>query len=114
MDILKFRIESNVRIHTYEENDWNIKGKYETALEDDDEVTWMTINRNYVLPMWLVSDKLIVFFINQITIGCFVFLGKRFTPIRGFKLFCRCYSSFDSWWNPTFSYASPTFCFSQG
>ena len=48
-------------IHTYEENDWNIKGKYGTALEDDDEVTWMKIDRNYVLPIWLVSDSPILF-----------------------------------------------------
>jgi hypothetical protein len=55
---LKFRIKSNVQIHTYEENDWNIKGKYKTALKDNDKVTWMMINGNYVLPMWLVSDIL--------------------------------------------------------
>jgi hypothetical protein len=57
LDFLKSGIESNMRIHTYEENDWNIKGKYETALEDDEEVTWMKIDRNYVLPIWLVSDS---------------------------------------------------------
>jgi hypothetical protein len=59
LDFLKSGIESNMRIHIYEENDWNIKGKYETALEDDEEVTWMKIDRNYVLPIWLVSDSLI-------------------------------------------------------
>jgi hypothetical protein len=39
MDFFLPGIESNMWIHTYEENDWNIKGKYGTALEDDDEVT---------------------------------------------------------------------------
>ena len=44
-----------MRIHTYEQNEWTIKGKYETAVEDDEDILWMKINKEYVLPMWLVS-----------------------------------------------------------
>ena len=44
-----------MRIHTYEQNEWTIKGKYETAVEDDEDISWMKINKEYVLPMWLVS-----------------------------------------------------------
>jgi len=44
-----------MRIHTYEQNEWTIKGKYDTAVEDDDEIFWMKINKDHVLPMWLVS-----------------------------------------------------------
>ncbi|KAF8226429.1 hypothetical protein L208DRAFT_1301887, partial [Tricholoma matsutake] len=45
----------NIRIHTYEDSDWTIKGKYDTAVGDDEEIMWMKINNEYVLPMWLVS-----------------------------------------------------------
>ena len=48
-------LESSMRIHTYEQNEWTIKGKYDTAVEDDDEIFWMKINKDHVLPMWLVS-----------------------------------------------------------
>ena len=51
------KTESNIRIHTFEENEWNIKGKYNTALEDDDEISWMVIGKDNVLPIWLVSIK---------------------------------------------------------
>ena len=50
------QIESNVRIHTYEENEWNIRGRYETALEDDEDISWTIIDRTRVLPLWLVSN----------------------------------------------------------
>ena len=46
-----------MRIHTYEQNEWTIKGKYDTAVEDDEEILWMKINKDYVLPMWLVSIR---------------------------------------------------------
>ena len=44
-----------MRIHTYEQNEWMIKGKYDTVVEDDEEIIWMKINKEHVLPMWLVS-----------------------------------------------------------
>ena len=42
-------------IHTYEENEWTLKGKFLTAVEDDDDIQWMKIHQDHVLPMWLVS-----------------------------------------------------------
>ena len=33
-----------------------MKGKYDAAIEDDDEISWMKINQDHVLPMWLVSS----------------------------------------------------------
>jgi hypothetical protein len=32
-----------------------MKGKYDTAIDDDDEISWMKINQDHVLLMWLVS-----------------------------------------------------------
>ena len=49
--------ESNVRIHTYEDDEWTIKGRYAAAIEDDEEICWMKINQGYVLLMWLVSSR---------------------------------------------------------
>jgi hypothetical protein len=46
-----------MRIHTYEQNEWTIKGKYDAAVDDDDEIMWTKINKEYVLPMWLVSHQ---------------------------------------------------------
>lgn len=48
--------ESNFRIHTYEDHEWIMKGKYDAAIEDDDEISWMKINQDHVLPMWLVGS----------------------------------------------------------
>ena len=31
--------ESNFRIHTYEDHEWIMKGKYDAAIEDDDEIS---------------------------------------------------------------------------
>jgi hypothetical protein len=50
-----------MRIHTYEENEWTLKGKFSTAVEDDEDIQWMKIHQDYVLPMWLVSIIIIVF-----------------------------------------------------
>jgi hypothetical protein len=47
-----------MHIHTYEQIEWTIKGKYDTAVDDDEEIMWMKINKEYVLPMWLVSNRL--------------------------------------------------------
>ena len=52
-----------MRIHTYEQNEWTIKGKYETAIEDDEDILWTKINKEYVLPMWLVSVPIIFYFL---------------------------------------------------
>ena len=46
-----------MRIHTYENNEWTIKGRYAAAIEDDEEICWMKINQGYVLLMWLVSSR---------------------------------------------------------
>jgi hypothetical protein len=51
-----------MRIHTYEQNEWTVKGKYDTAVEDDEEIFWMRINKDHVLPMWLVSIR---FYLNN-------------------------------------------------
>jgi hypothetical protein len=53
-------------IHTYEENDWNVKGKFSTAVIDDDEIQWMKIHKDHVLPMWLASYFIIFLKIIQI------------------------------------------------
>jgi hypothetical protein len=45
-----------MHIHTYEQNEWTVKGKYDVAVDDDDdEIMWTKINKEYVLLMWLVS-----------------------------------------------------------
>ena len=58
-----------MRIHTYEQNEWTIKGKYATAVEDNEEIIWMKINKEHVLPMWLVSIRT-SFYLNN-----FIYLG---------------------------------------
>ncbi len=55
-------------IHTYKQNEWTIKGKYETAVEDDENISWMKINKEYVLPMWLVSVPIIFYFVIDVYI----------------------------------------------
>jgi len=45
----------------YEENLWNIKGCYSTAIEDEEPVTWDFINGEYILPISVVSYSLFCF-----------------------------------------------------
>jgi hypothetical protein len=52
--------ESNMRIHSYEENEWTLNGKYSTAAEDNNDIFWIKINQDHVLPMWLVGITMII------------------------------------------------------
>jgi Txe/YoeB family toxin of Txe-Axe toxin-antitoxin module len=62
-----------MRIHTYEQNEWTIRGKYETVVEDDEDIFWMKINKEHVLPMWLVSIRLHFILI----ISAYIWVRKR-------------------------------------
>ncbi len=57
----------------YEQNEWTIRGKYETAVENDEDIFWMKINKEHVLPMWLVSIRLHFILI----ISAYIWVRKR-------------------------------------
>jgi hypothetical protein len=48
----------NPRIFVYEEDLWNIKGRYSTAIKDEEPVTWDFINGEYILPISVVGYTL--------------------------------------------------------
>ncbi|KAG6904291.1 hypothetical protein DXG01_011149, partial [Tephrocybe rancida] len=41
--------KSNSRIFTWEEDMWNIKGRFEDAIQDDDDVSWVKENNKYII-----------------------------------------------------------------
>jgi hypothetical protein len=51
----------NSRIFVYEDDLWNIKGCYSTAIKDEEPITWDFINGEYVLPISIVSCVLFNF-----------------------------------------------------
>ena len=53
-----------MHIHTYKQNELTIKGKYDVAVNNDDEIMWTKINKEYMLPMWLVSHQICEWFLN--------------------------------------------------
>jgi len=53
--IYQFFIDDNHRVFVYEDDMWTVKGRYEHALEDDDDVSWTYENGHDVLRFLLVS-----------------------------------------------------------
>lgn len=45
----------NPRIFVHEEDLWSMKGRYSTAITDEDPVTWQFIDGGYALPISIVS-----------------------------------------------------------
>ena len=58
--------EFNPHISVFEEYEWNVKGRYNTAVEYDEDVKWIKEGNDYILPLCHVSHfmfKLIVLLI---------------------------------------------------
>ena len=56
------------RVLTFEEGLWNIRGRYETACEENEEVVWSKVNDGYVTHILIVSLKFILlnFFFHNV------------------------------------------------
>lgn len=50
--------DSNQRIFVYEDDMWAVKGRFETALEDDDDAVWTFANGQDILQVLLVCKKI--------------------------------------------------------
>jgi hypothetical protein len=50
-------LECNSRIFIYEDDTWAIKGRYEDALEDNDDVTWTFDDGHDKLYLLIVSNN---------------------------------------------------------
>lgn len=48
-------LELNSRVYVYEDDTWAIKGRYEDALEDNDDVVWMFDDGQDKLYLLIVS-----------------------------------------------------------
>jgi hypothetical protein len=48
-------LEFNQRVFVYEEGNWAAKGRYETALEDNDNIMW-TFDEVDTLHLLIVSE----------------------------------------------------------
>ncbi|KIJ96294.1 hypothetical protein K443DRAFT_10743, partial [Laccaria amethystina LaAM-08-1] len=46
----------NYQIYTFEEpNDWSPRGRYEVALRDEEDLTWLLIENEYILRLLMVT-----------------------------------------------------------
>ena len=43
------------RVLTFEEGLWNIRGRYETACEENEELVWSKVDDGYVTHILIVS-----------------------------------------------------------
>jgi hypothetical protein len=50
-----FFLDENRRVFLYENCAWNIKGRYETAMEDDDYAAWTNEGGEHLLQILFVS-----------------------------------------------------------
>ena len=49
-------LELNSRIFVYEDDTWAVKGRYENALEDNDDVMWTFDDGHDILRLLIVSN----------------------------------------------------------
>ena len=68
---LIFTSEHNYRILTWE-SEWILRGRYELALQDDEELVWLLIDNKWILRILVVSDFCCIFCIKL-----FIFLSGR-------------------------------------
>ena len=61
-------LELNSRIFVYEDDTWAVKGRYENALEDDDEVMWTFDDGHDILRLLIVSNPLFYIKSSNITV----------------------------------------------
>ena len=55
INLIMFIIDDNHCVFVYEEEMWTIKGRYETALEDNREATWSYENGQDIMHFLVVS-----------------------------------------------------------
>jgi hypothetical protein len=52
-ELLIFELEN--RLYTFEEGLWSIRGRYEKAFEENDELLWSNVNGEYLTHILIVS-----------------------------------------------------------
>ena len=53
--IQKDALDNNQQIFVYEDDDWMVKGRFETAKDDVEPIQWTVQDNKYILPILLVS-----------------------------------------------------------
>ena len=51
-------LENNHHIYVCENSVWDLKGRYDMAVEDDDELTWVKVDGEDVTNILVVSNYL--------------------------------------------------------
>lgn len=54
-------LELNQRVFVYEDEMWDLKGRFETALEDDEDVTWKMDKGEPILQFLILSGHFFLF-----------------------------------------------------
>jgi hypothetical protein len=48
-------LELNQRVFVYEDDMWAVKGRYDAAVKEDDEIDWPSFNEQFTLKLLIVS-----------------------------------------------------------
>ena len=51
-------LENNRHIYVRENSVWDLKGRYDMVVEDDDELTWVKVDGEDVMNILVVSNYL--------------------------------------------------------
>jgi hypothetical protein len=49
-------LDKNQRVFVYEDNLWAVKGRFEAAMADDEEVEWSVLEDQFYLRLLIVCD----------------------------------------------------------
>jgi hypothetical protein len=49
-------LENNRHIYVLENSVWDLKGRYDMAVEDDDDLDWVNVNGEDVINVLMVSN----------------------------------------------------------
>ena len=63
--VLTDLLDFNRRVFVYEDDMWAIKGRYETALEDNESALWTYSNGQDVLQLLIVSKICFLFYFKN-------------------------------------------------
>jgi hypothetical protein len=54
---------SENRIFTFEDGLWNVRGRYETALEENEELVWSNLGGEHVTHILMASISFLFYFL---------------------------------------------------
>jgi hypothetical protein len=55
--MLRQCLEQNQHVFVYEDNFWTVQGRYEAAIEEDEDINWAVLDHDFTLKLLVVSFR---------------------------------------------------------